>query len=152
MRSDDKKRARLNCISHLLSVIPYQKVRKEKIKLPQRSKKHAYDDAATLAGTGSINGATSVSGTLNPGVASVGSLTVNNSLTLNSTAATFPFNALRPYRSPSRKETPVVQTFEAWLNAEMSSRGIRSARRLAMEARLDPDHVGDWQEVIRADD
>ena len=50
VRSDDKKRARLNCISHLLSVIPYQKVRKEKIKLPQRSKKHAYDDAATLAG------------------------------------------------------------------------------------------------------
>jgi len=50
VRSDDKKRARLNCISHLLSVIPYQKVRKEKIKLPQRSKKHAYDDAATLSG------------------------------------------------------------------------------------------------------
>jgi len=50
VRSDDKKRARLNCISHLLSVIPYQKVRKEKIKLPERSKKHAYDDAATLAG------------------------------------------------------------------------------------------------------
>jgi len=50
VRSDDKKRARLNCISHLLSVIPYEKVRKEKIKLPQRSKKHAYDDAATLAG------------------------------------------------------------------------------------------------------
>jgi len=50
VRSDDKKRARLNCISHLLSVIPYQKVRKEKIKLPQRSKKHAYDDEATLSG------------------------------------------------------------------------------------------------------
>jgi polyphosphate kinase len=50
VRSDDKKRARLNCISHLLSVIPYQKVRKEKIKLPERSNKHAYDDAATLAG------------------------------------------------------------------------------------------------------
>jgi len=50
VRSDDKKRARLNCISHLLSVIPYQKVRKEKIKLPQRSKKHAYDDEAILSG------------------------------------------------------------------------------------------------------
>jgi polyphosphate kinase 2 len=50
IRSDDKKRARLNCIAHLLSVIPYQKVRKEKIKLSDRSKKHAYDDEATLAG------------------------------------------------------------------------------------------------------
>ena len=46
--SDDKKRARLNCISHLLKVIPYREVPAEKRKLPQRSKKGAYDDGATL--------------------------------------------------------------------------------------------------------
>jgi polyphosphate kinase 2 (PPK2 family) len=32
--SDDKKRARLNCISHLLSLIPYQQAPREKVKLP----------------------------------------------------------------------------------------------------------------------
>ena len=46
--SDDKRRARLNCISHLLSLIPYKKVRREKVKLPKRSMKGAYDDQATL--------------------------------------------------------------------------------------------------------
>ena len=50
LRSDDKRRARLNCISHLLSMIPYQKVHREKVKLPNRSKKRAYDDEATLKG------------------------------------------------------------------------------------------------------
>ena len=50
MRSDDKKRARLNCISHLLSLIPYKKVPREKVKLPERSKKGAYDDQAALEG------------------------------------------------------------------------------------------------------
>src|SRR5262249_8700226 len=50
VRSDDKKRARLNCISHLLSLIPYKKIRKRRIKLPERSKKHSYDDEATLLG------------------------------------------------------------------------------------------------------
>jgi polyphosphate kinase len=48
VRSDDKKRARLNCISHLLNLIPYKKVDHPKVKLPGRSKKHAYDDEATL--------------------------------------------------------------------------------------------------------
>jgi hypothetical protein len=48
VRSDDKKRARLNCISHFLSLIPYKPVRKEKVKLPKRSMKGAYDDDATL--------------------------------------------------------------------------------------------------------
>jgi polyphosphate kinase 2 len=48
VRSDDKKRARLNCISHFLSLIPYKKVPREKIKLPDRSKKGAYDDQASL--------------------------------------------------------------------------------------------------------
>jgi polyphosphate kinase len=49
-RSDDKKRARLNCISHLLSLIPYERVPRKKIKLPKRSTKGAYDDQATLEG------------------------------------------------------------------------------------------------------
>jgi len=48
--SDDKKRARLNCIRHILSLIPYKELPREKIKLPKRSKKGAYDDQATLKG------------------------------------------------------------------------------------------------------
>ena len=48
LRSDDKKRARLNCIHHLLKQVPYKKVPREKVKLPKRSKKHAYDDQATI--------------------------------------------------------------------------------------------------------
>ncbi len=50
VRTDDKKRARLNCISHLLSMIPYQEVPQEKVKLGKRSMKGEYDDQATLAG------------------------------------------------------------------------------------------------------
>ena len=50
LHSDDKKRARLNCIRHLLSRIPYKKVPREKIKLPKRSMKHAYDDQSSLKG------------------------------------------------------------------------------------------------------
>ena len=50
VRSDDKKRARLNCISHLLKQIPYKRLPGPKIKLAKRSKKHAYDDIATLKG------------------------------------------------------------------------------------------------------
>jgi polyphosphate kinase 2 len=46
--SDDKRRARLNCIRHLLSLIPYKKVKRKKVKLPKRSQKGAYDDQATL--------------------------------------------------------------------------------------------------------
>jgi polyphosphate kinase 2 len=49
VRSDDKKRARLNIIAHLLDTIPYKKVKREKVKLPDRSKKHAYDDEASIA-------------------------------------------------------------------------------------------------------
>ena len=48
--SDDKRRARLNCIAHILKLIPYKKVEREKVKLPKRSKKHAYDDRASLEG------------------------------------------------------------------------------------------------------
>jgi len=50
VRSDDKKRARLNCISHFLSLIPYKKVKRDKIKLPPRSEKGAYDDQKSLKG------------------------------------------------------------------------------------------------------
>lgn len=50
LRSDDKKRARLNCISDLLSRIPYKKIPHEKIRLPDRSHKGAYDDQAALKG------------------------------------------------------------------------------------------------------
>ena len=50
VRSDNKRRARLNCIKHLLSVIPYKKVSYKKVKLPKRSHKQQYDDEATLKG------------------------------------------------------------------------------------------------------
>jgi len=50
VHSDDKKRARLNCIAQLLSLIPYKKVPRKKIKLPKRNRKGAYDDQASLKG------------------------------------------------------------------------------------------------------
>ncbi|MEY2920437.1 MAG: hypothetical protein RL261_1742 [Pseudomonadota bacterium] len=43
-RSDDKKRARLNIISHLLSRIPYEELPHAKAKLPKRGKPHGYRD------------------------------------------------------------------------------------------------------------
>jgi polyphosphate kinase 2 len=50
VRSDDKRKARLNCISHLLGMIPYKKAPREKIKLPKRSEKHGYDDQGSVKG------------------------------------------------------------------------------------------------------
>ena len=50
VRSDDKRRARLNCIRHLLGQIPYQKLPRDKAELPERSKSGAYDDLAALDG------------------------------------------------------------------------------------------------------
>jgi polyphosphate kinase len=50
VRSDDKRRARLNCISHLLKLIPYKKAPHEKVKLPKRLTKAEYDDKATIKG------------------------------------------------------------------------------------------------------
>jgi polyphosphate kinase 2 len=47
--SNDKKRARLNAISHILSQIPYRRIEHEKVKLPERSTKKKYDDQATMA-------------------------------------------------------------------------------------------------------
>jgi polyphosphate kinase 2 len=48
--SDDKRRARLNCIRHLLDLISSEKVPREKPELPERSMDGAYDDRATLQG------------------------------------------------------------------------------------------------------
>ena len=50
VKSDDKRRARLNTIAFLLKQIPHHKIKREKVKLPRRSRKYAYDDEATLAG------------------------------------------------------------------------------------------------------
>jgi polyphosphate kinase len=50
LRSDDKKRAHLNCITHLLAQIPYEPLPQEPIELPKREKKDAYDDQASLEG------------------------------------------------------------------------------------------------------
>ena len=50
VHADDKKRARLNCISHALSLLHYGNAPREKVKMPKRSTKGAYDDEATLKG------------------------------------------------------------------------------------------------------
>ena len=50
MNAENKKCARLNCIGHLLELIPHKKVPHEKIVLPKRSSKGAYDDEAPLQG------------------------------------------------------------------------------------------------------
>jgi polyphosphate kinase 2 len=44
VKSDDKKRARLNLITHLLGRIPYKKVPREKVVLPKRQKPHGYKE------------------------------------------------------------------------------------------------------------
>ncbi len=43
-------RARLNCISELLELIPHKKVKREKIKLEDRDMKGAYNDEVSLRG------------------------------------------------------------------------------------------------------
>ncbi len=50
VRSDNKKRARLNCISHLLGQIPYKDLTGEKVDLGKRGSKGKYDDQASLEG------------------------------------------------------------------------------------------------------
>src|SRR5581483_1773354 len=50
VRADNKKRARLNCIAHLLSLLPYKHVAREEVKMPKRSTRGAYDDVAVLEG------------------------------------------------------------------------------------------------------
>ena len=50
LRSDDKKASRINCLRHLLSLIPYKPLRRPKLVLPSRSRKGAYNDQASLKG------------------------------------------------------------------------------------------------------
>jgi polyphosphate kinase 2 (PPK2 family) len=49
VQADSKKHARLNCISHLLSQIPYKKLPREKVELGKRNKRGKYDDQASIA-------------------------------------------------------------------------------------------------------
>ena len=44
VNADNKRRARLNCISHLLSVIPYEDIKRDKVKLPERQKAKGYKE------------------------------------------------------------------------------------------------------------
>jgi polyphosphate kinase 2 len=48
--SDDKRRARLNCIAHILGLIPWKKVSHKPVVLPKRSSRGSYDDRASLEG------------------------------------------------------------------------------------------------------
>jgi polyphosphate kinase len=48
LRSDDKRRARLNCLAHILKLIPYKRLPQEPVTLPKRSTKDHYDDQASL--------------------------------------------------------------------------------------------------------
>jgi polyphosphate kinase 2 (PPK2 family) len=50
IHSDNKRKARLNCISHLLSLIPYKKAPHDKVILGKRSNKGRYDDQKALKG------------------------------------------------------------------------------------------------------
>ena len=49
VHADNKRRARLNCISHLLSLVPYKKMPREKVKLGKRDMKDRYDDQKSIA-------------------------------------------------------------------------------------------------------
>ena len=44
--ADDKRRARLNCIAHLLSLIPYKDLPRTRVKLPKRQKPNGYKEPA----------------------------------------------------------------------------------------------------------
>jgi hypothetical protein len=48
IHSDDKRRARLNCIAHLLKSIPYEQVSHLPVKLPKRSQKGRFNDQRAL--------------------------------------------------------------------------------------------------------
>jgi hypothetical protein len=50
VRTDDKRRGRLNCIAHILSRFPYKKIPRDKVKLSKRTTKNKYDDQASLKG------------------------------------------------------------------------------------------------------
>ena len=49
VRSDDKRRARLNCLAELLHLLPHKGVSRPKVKIPNRSRRHAYNDEASIA-------------------------------------------------------------------------------------------------------
>ena len=49
VHADNKRRARLNCISHLLSLVPYKKLPREKVELGKRDMKGRYDDQKSMA-------------------------------------------------------------------------------------------------------
>jgi polyphosphate kinase 2 len=51
VRSDDKRRARLNCIAHLLNTIPFKKLPGTRVRLPRRSDKGRYNDQVSLRAT-----------------------------------------------------------------------------------------------------
>ena len=48
LRSDDKEAARLNAIAHVLSMVPYKKLKPEKVTLPDRLTKGEYNDQASI--------------------------------------------------------------------------------------------------------
>ena len=48
LRSNDKRRARLNCLSHLLNLLPYDYIAPKEPKLPKRLSKSAYDDVGSI--------------------------------------------------------------------------------------------------------
>jgi len=50
VRTDDKRRGRLNCIAHILSRIPHKKIAHDKVRLPKRSGNNKYDDQTGLKG------------------------------------------------------------------------------------------------------
>ena len=52
--ADNKRRARLNCISHLLSLIPHKKLPREVVKLGKRNLKGRYDDKESISQFGTI--------------------------------------------------------------------------------------------------
>src|ERR1700757_2136468 len=72
LRSDDKKRARLNCLAHILKLIPYKKLPRQKVKLPERSMKHAYDDQKPLQGRKFVEERDSIDESRAPAMAMVG--------------------------------------------------------------------------------
>jgi polyphosphate kinase 2 len=49
VNADDKRRARLNCISHFLSMVPYGEIPLEKVELGTRHMKGAYNDRKSIA-------------------------------------------------------------------------------------------------------
>lgn len=48
VQSDSKRNARLNCIAHLLSCIPYKRIKRPKVRMVERSKKRAFDDITPM--------------------------------------------------------------------------------------------------------